>query len=242
MIENYYVGAYWGSRAESLPQCARGVAQLLCDLRKADEVFARWFEKGRSRQDALRREVRPDAEALEKLLDRGRHRRDDRSVIERLGFHIGVWNGRTDDDAISLGVHCGRSAPARAWIPNSCVIELPVAGAAAERLLRVPVLTAVMQSIVTALEPDWGVVTSGAFRNLTVTPAGIPTVGWLTYLSNRYGPIPAVPVPSRTVSIDGNGSLIVTTDEHCKADNADHVAAAERIRLLLNRAGLLRRP
>src|SRR5687768_756609 len=101
MIERYYLGAYWGNRKETAAECAERAVALLQWLSRCDEAFGRWFQGGRSRKEALQREVRPDPAVLRPLLERGRNRRDDdRSVIEELGFRMGLWNGAADSDAV----------------------------------------------------------------------------------------------------------------------------------------------
>jgi hypothetical protein len=61
-----------------------------------DETLAMWYERGRSRKQAL--EKRADVgsrEYLLSLLDRGRHRRDtDKSVMEERRSPISIATGR----------------------------------------------------------------------------------------------------------------------------------------------------
>jgi len=121
------------------------------------------------------------------------------------------------------------------------VINLPSNGPAAERLIRVDVLTSLLRDVVTATEPDWGVVGSSEHLVLAPkTPPGVPRISWITYLSASYGKLPELS-PSRVVDLDGMGSLIIATDQRFTASNPEHVAAAERIRSALDRARLLRR-
>src|SRR6218665_172164 len=71
-IDSYYAGAYWGPRKETPEACARRAEAFLAAIAKLDPAFSRWFEGGRSRQDALKRPIEPVGEALEKRVRRGR--------------------------------------------------------------------------------------------------------------------------------------------------------------------------
>ncbi|WP_425434244.1 Imm52 family immunity protein [Myxococcus fulvus] len=52
--------------------------------------------------------------------------------------------------------------------------------------------------------------------------------------------MPPLPAPVRIESVEDKGTLIVLTPERFTASNPDHVALAERVRELLDRAGLLK--
>ncbi len=67
-----------------------------------------------------------------------------------------------------------------------------------------------------------------------------PYVGWVTYLARHRGTVPPLPAPVRIEPVEGKGTLIVLTPERFTASNPEHVALAERVRELLDRAGLLK--
>ena len=82
-ISNLYIGAYWGSRQESVGQCADRLMACLLGLRDCDEVFANWFEKGKSRKTvfALTFDYLAKEKRLQLLLS-GRNKRDlDRTIM-----------------------------------------------------------------------------------------------------------------------------------------------------------------
>ena len=64
-------------------------------------------------------------------------------------------------------------------------------------------------------------------------------VGWITYLSSRRGPVPALPAPVRVEPVENLGTLITLTPERFTADNPAHVELATHVHSLLDRAGLL---
>ena len=78
VAERYYVGVYWGVRKESAAQCARRLQSLLTALVPVDPLFARWFQQGRSRKQALQRPVPDDAAAITELVERNMMRDDRR--------------------------------------------------------------------------------------------------------------------------------------------------------------------
>ena len=242
--ENYYVGVYWGNRPETPGDCARRTCLLLQELSRCDLAFGQWFEKGRSRADALKRPVNTDEEALGELFQKSRRRHGVGGTRgSDLGSRIGLWNGAPEGESAAISMNCGcYASTAKVWIPNTCVIDLPQEGASAERLLKVPVLLSVLGTVVMALEPEWGVVTSDAAREATLKPEpGTPLVGWITYLGVPLrSPLP-LPMQSRVVPIGASGSAVVVTDELFTAENPQHVKGVDAVRAGLEKAGLMRR-
>ncbi|MCP3170209.1 immunity 52 family protein [Myxococcus sp. QH3KD-4-1] len=89
-------------------------------------------------------------------------------------------------------------------------------------------------------EPDWAFATSDSYEATHPEPGSAPfSLGWITYLSNRIGKVPPLPAPVRIEPVDDKGTLIVLTPERFTVSNPEHVALAERVRELLDRAGLL---
>ncbi len=172
MIEVYYVGAYWGVRRELVDECAQRAANTLSCLARGDIGLGGWYKTARSRRSSLKHEVTPDIAILRSLLLSGRVRSDfSRQTLDELGFSLDIWSpGARDAESAALTLRCGSFAPAPGV--NSCVLTLPYEGPIAERILRVPVLTAVMECIVSAWEPDWGVVTSQLYQRMATTDAG----------------------------------------------------------------------
>ena len=241
MIESYYIGTYWGIRKEAVEECAQRAAGLLACLAECDPCFARWFKKGESRKEALTQKVNPDVATLQTLLLAGRNRTDiGHKVIEDLGFLVGLWNGASNDaESAGLTITCGSYAP-RPGV-NSCVINLPYGETVTERLLRVPVVKAVMECVVSAWDPDWGAIMSRRYQDLVpFPPSNAPRMGWILYLSHRRGIIaPPLPSPSKVVPSGTQGTLVITTQERFTASNPQHVETAGQVAKILAQAGLL---
>jgi hypothetical protein len=98
----------------------------------------------------------------------------------------------------------------------------------------------VLRAIATAWDPDWGEALSEAHRDLMKDKHSVP-VGWVTYLSHRLGRVPPLPAPVRIEPVGELGSLVILTPERFTASNPEHLALAERVRGLLEHAGLLQR-
>nr|WP_216620180.1 immunity 52 family protein [Myxococcus xanthus] len=171
---------------------------------------------------------------LEKLVRRGRDR-----VFEDLGFRIRGWNGADEDrDAVDFDILCGGYTDA---VSNVCVFGLPIRGAHADRVLTSPVLADILRATAIAWEPDWGVAISHAHRDIAEArrvPKS-PYVGWVTYLAQHRGTIPPLPAPVHIEPVGDKGTLIVLTPERFTVSNPEHVALADRVREVLDGAGLL---
>ena len=118
------LGLYWSERPETLESATELCVSAFDAL--ADAGFTRFYEKGKSRKDALRRPFVPTRETLAALLARGRNRRDtDHAVIEDLGFRLALWSGDAEGEAYQVSVHVGVSCP---FVSNSFVLNLPRTG------------------------------------------------------------------------------------------------------------------
>jgi hypothetical protein len=171
---------------------------------------------------------------LEKLIRRGKDR-----VFEDLGFRFSAWNGASDDyDGSAFNISCGGYTDV---VGNSCVFSLPSRGPNAERVLTAPVIARLVCSMAVAWDPDSAVGMSSP--HLQMVDKGIPfavSIGWVTYLARHRGTVPPLPAPVRIEPVEDKGTLIVLTPERFTVSNPEHVALAERVRELLDRAGLLK--
>jgi hypothetical protein len=105
------------------------------------------------------------------------------------------------------------------------------------------VLTEVVRAMALAWEPEWGVATSDAHRDMVVQgfPYAGTFVGWVMYFARQRGRVPPLPAPVRIEPVEDKGTLVILTPERFTASNPEHVALAARVHTLLERAGLLRR-
>jgi hypothetical protein len=126
-------------------------------------------------------------------------------------FSFHVWTGDTLYEWSSVDGHCGSSS---LRLPSTCVLK-PY--------------------------DEWGLVTSEAHRD-SVTERVKPGtfVGWVMYFSRLRGTVPPLPAPVRIESVEDKGTLVILTPDRFTASNPEHVALANRIHELLDRAELLR--
>nr|WP_244219764.1 immunity 52 family protein [Corallococcus interemptor] len=107
-------------------------------------------------------------------------------------------------------------------------------------MISAPVLTHAVRSMALAMDPDWAVAMSQAYRELDDPDNKTNAwVGWVTYFSKQRGTVPPLPAPVRIEPVEDKGTLIVLTPERFTVSNPDHVALARRVRELLTRAGLI---
>lgn len=118
------LGLYWEARREPLDQCAKRTYESLILLRSLG--YDRYFLLGRSRKDALRRQLDLTPESVHALLARGVNRTDlERKPIPELGWRLNLWSGDADDECYSFAVHCGSYARG---IGNNLLLQLPIQG------------------------------------------------------------------------------------------------------------------
>jgi hypothetical protein len=234
LIETYYTGAYWRLRKESPEECGRRAEAFFQALASVDPSLRSWFKQGRSRSEALKHRIETDQPTMEKMFRRGKLK-----PFDDLGFRISGWNGESrDDDACGFYITCGGYAEE---VGNMCLLHLPNGGGPnAERVRTAPILTGVVRALAMAWDPDDAIATSSAHRDLISKKGEVgPVVGWVMYLSRRRGTVPPLPAPVHIERVEDKGTLLVLTPERFTASNPEHVALAERVRELLDRAGLL---
>jgi hypothetical protein len=113
--------AFWGPRPQSVED---GVAAIVATLRGLgwldEQRFGRWFALGKSRKDALRREIAVDPDAIRSSLKRNQ---EGGRVFEELGWSFSAWNGASQDEqALTFRSHFSVTSQ---WVKNSVVFGLP---------------------------------------------------------------------------------------------------------------------
>lgn len=226
-MNDLYIGAYWGPRQESVGQCADRLMACLERLRGCDEVFSQWFEKGKSRRNAL--SLPCDLQSQEKtmqLLDSGRSKRDfDRTTIEDLGFRVSLWNGQASTRSASISISCGiyNENP---HLHNSVVITLPEdLGGLSDKDRCVKVLKVVADT----WEPNWAGVISETSREARHHKPGTPFVDWMFYI-NRIGIDRAkLPAAATACEIDGKGTVVIVQDSPIDPASQSDLANANAV-------------
>jgi hypothetical protein len=97
--------------------------------------FDGFFHRVGRRKNGVRRAIDVSLDGMQSLLSRGVNRRDsNHQVIPELGYRMGLWSGRPDDEAFGLDIHCGSYSK---WVGNNVTLTLPSAGPHCLELARV---------------------------------------------------------------------------------------------------------
>ena len=225
-----FVRTIWGPRRESPEQCARRAGQCMTSLGSCDEVFSHWT-----------RNVEPFAVDCAAILESLREQEKQEDFREDSGYTLFLAGGPEKPNRVELSIHCSSYYP---MFVNLCTLTLPGKGPAAERLIRWDVMSQLLGVLASAWEPDFGEVLTAEFfysemdKQIRTRPE-CPLVGWMVYLSNERGPLPAVPPRFSVLPVGRLGKVAVTTKERFSHERGEHVQAAQELRELLNENGLL---
>ncbi|MDY7228141.1 immunity 52 family protein [Hyalangium rubrum] len=232
MIENHYAASYWLARPESAEACARRAEHFFHLLGRCDPAWTRWYEKADSFEEARKLQFRTDAPSFQQLFAQ-----EENHFGDRFSFHL--WTGDTLHETSIIDGTCGSSS---SRLASNCVLTPHNEGFVGDRVLTAPAMTEVLRAMALAWEPEWGIATSDAHRQLAVKGFPHPGtfVGWVMYFSRLRGTVPPLPAPVSIEPVEGKGTLVTLTPERFTASNPEHVALAARVHELLNRAGLLR--
>lgn len=226
-----YIGAYWGQRKQSADECAERLIACLKGLEATSSAFESWFRRGKSKQAALQQPVDPsDYSGIVGLLESGRNKRDtDRSVIEDLGFSVGLWNGTDGDRSASMSVACGVYSP-NPHLRNSVVLDFPKQ--LDELGSRESALNALI-AVVEAWKPDWAGIISRASRTARPFSPGSPFVDWMFYRSGLTLAESELPPSASAIRVSNLGSIVVTQNDPVDATNETHVQNVHAIETMI---------
>jgi len=224
-MQKFMLGAYWNARRDGLEECAENARRFFAGLTEIDPLLAQWYERGRSRKDALERKADTlNVQRLEDLLLKGRNRRDiGREVIEELGFKISLWNGAVDEEAeASLRIHCGSY---NERIGNSIVIDLPYQSSG-----WIEKATSLLALVVEIWKPRWaGIMSERAMQKRDFDGAQ-PFVDWMVYVPRS---VKAVPPPGHVEPLNGLGSIVVVQPDPPVGDEPGELSRIRRVESLL---------
>lgn len=178
MNDSFYIGAYWGGRAETLTEVVTKIVKTLERLGRIDEQFSGWYELGMSRKKALENEVHIDADNIRRLcLQKVKRKELDEVGYSKTGFLFSLWTGHKDEESSSISLNVGATFKSDK-LKNSCVIKIPYEGEARERILKPDIAKKIITTLVELWNPEYAVLTSHKlYDNLNVGNK----VGWITY-------------------------------------------------------------
>jgi hypothetical protein len=207
MGTRYFMGVYWPARKESVEECADRALRFFGDLMACDSALSTWYEKRRSRKQALAKRANvANREYLLGRLKKGRNRQNiRRTAIEDLGFSFGLWNGGEDAKDADLYVRCGlywQSPNPQTDLGNCVTLDFPEdLGSLRQSERMASVLTAAAK----AWNPEWAGIMSHEAMDARGFSTKRPFLDWMVFVPRK---INKVPLPSSVTTV-GNGSLIV---------------------------------
>jgi hypothetical protein len=159
--------------------------------------------------------------------------------MEDLGFiPKRLWNERAH-----VFVQCGGFPDPRIMPgPNVAWVDFPNYGDAGERILQSNTLEKILNSVVSSWDPDWARISTNDLdsRVHPENPYIDQLVGWFTYISNRYGPVPTFPSDYNVRRFGPGGHLIrIDSIERPTAFNETHVLRLRQLAGILRQAGML---
>ena len=237
MRASYFAGAYWGCRPESAEECALRAETFFRLLAECHPSYARWYEKNNSVKKSLELQFEPTRETFVRFFGMKKYRLWENQDGD---FTCSAWTGHVkQEQGGMLSLHCGGDAEA---FPNSLLLYFPVEDLGHERMLTSRVINGVMRAMAVAWDPDWALITTDELRDeLSRHDEADTFVGWMTYITRRWGEIPPLPEPVRVEPVGTQGSLIILTPERLTISNPAHVALGHQVQRTLEEHGVLRR-
>jgi hypothetical protein len=221
------IRAYDHGRAESIGRMGWRLHHLLAVLGKVDARFADWHARD---EDGFSRlgDAHDCSAAVAKGARTWRSGRD-----ERVAYGVTVVAGREGPPAAEITIVCGVERLA-VWIPNQVQIAIDPAIASGRGSGDAAVAEGCLRAVAGAHAPAWAIVRAGGAPTLPVPPFadGAPLVGWMTYLSNDYPQVPALPQPFVS-RVEERGTVIVAHPTKPDLESID------RLRELLAEARVL---
>jgi hypothetical protein len=158
-----------------------------------------------------------------------RHNWSDKDAKPRngLGFSLSLWNGAAlDNQAVSISFGCGMFAKN---VVNAVTLSLPTEQSEQNAMVHFEFLRSIILILVKHFSPDWGVVNSHSLcRSMLGLRENMPQVGWITYLSNKFGTIPLSTYYEQEL-INGSGVLIISTREKFMSTNRQHMTSVTAV-------------
>jgi hypothetical protein len=123
--ESGLLGLYWPARRQRLEDCGQLSYETLHALQTIG--YSHYYFLGRSRRDALKRQLEITETNVLAALAKGVNRTDfpPRRPIPELGWSLSLWSGDSDDESYSISVTCGVYSK---YVGNCVVLTLPPVG------------------------------------------------------------------------------------------------------------------
>jgi hypothetical protein len=235
-MTHHRIQIYWPQEKASLRELAARLASFLDGLSPIHPGFDRFLfhDTGSSKPVG-------STESCEEALSRGTVRWKT-GIVTRTSYEQRFFVDRRVGSPAAFTVTCGIEPLGLdpIWVPNKLeflVRDLP----GDERASRAS-LEAVMRQAIRVFDPDWGFAGTDRVptKPLPLCTDGRPIVGWITYLRSGYPEVPrTLPKPAVPYPVEGGGTLIVATPEPLREGDRSQREAMDRVREVLESAGVL---
>ena len=215
MIVTYSINTYWSSRKESLDECTERVFSCLSSLKSCDMLFSQWYIQAFSKKKA-HSPLNISYDDISNALNNGRNRGDfDNTIIDELGYSIGLWTGGKESESASVNIRCGIYS---LFVPNVCILRLPYKEDITARIFNIHTLTCFMRSFIDYFNPDWSIVLTS---DLDIIPGKI-NVGWITYYRSQYYTLPPLGNTFKTDKLQNGSIVTIMPDDQNNDMNLDY--------------------
>ncbi|WP_437982275.1 Imm52 family immunity protein [Sorangium sp. So ce117] len=242
MIGKYHVRIFWSGRGDSPERLGyktflfltalAGVHPDLAGCRAADaRGRPRTGDAGSSESAWSCTEALLRATVLWKSGQEQRTSYTPRFVVERDGARVALLSMSVGIEPLDIGP---------VFAPNR--LDLQVSAAALDPKTGPAALENMLRVAVAVFQPEWGHAgtESQPAEPISLFSDGAPGVGWMTYLSAAYPPLPtAFPSPSAAFPVASFGTLIVAHPGLFDPRDPAHSAAVNAIRDVLGEAEVL---
>jgi len=187
-MDSFYIGAYWGSRTDSLVEVTVKTQTILQKLSKIDAHFLNWYKPSTSREKALRHPINYNSDGYDInqiILNCVKKNELNSYGIAKYGFVFNFWSGHKEGETANISFSVGMSFSTQ-HLSNCCLINLPDLGDAHGRLLKLNIVLQIMDVMIEEWDPEYCVLTSKKLRDeLNVGNQ----LGWVTYRKNIEQPV-----------------------------------------------------
>jgi hypothetical protein len=238
-LSDGYVTTTWLARWETIEACAERLRKCLLDLQNINPVFSNWLNI--QRKGKL--EVKPDVVMLTELLLAGMNRDEfpPRQPIPDLGFHVAFKKQLHVDYDILFNVNCGVYST-QLPLPNQCYLQFAALGDLTYKSLPMDLKMKALLVLIEAWQPEWGAICPNQLHKKVKEAHGVDLrrfCGWITYVSDKRGPLPQEITKNYLVTRIADGSLIHVSEEDYDEKNEGQVNASAQMGRILEENGIV---
>jgi len=224
----YSIHVFWYDREESLEVCTDKSWEFLQEYMAIVpcSIIPFYAYKFKGKQEIL------DRNFVQKALKKGVIRTNvpPYPIMSDLGFSLALW---PKEPKHSIDIHCGVYSTRN---HNSVSIGLPLLSEDTSQFYQEEFLKKLFELMIRHWQPDHGEIWNADIwqsYNYNVN-AGDVRIGWLTYLSFRYGELPRLPAWAEIKRINNLGTVIATTKHLTNATNHEDVLKVSELSTILD--------